>query len=180
MYSKNVGNDEYPLKRTISRQVRTNDGGFQTDLVDTQRQVGYLDKEEEKEEEDTIEEQRQEIITFRLPIETRTTEEIYETTVTTETRQNQEEIRTTKKPANSPEQLVEESYEVVSTVVRADDNDFLNDPSIPRTIITQRSADLSTTKLVSSEDDSSYAEEWTVTEAKRKEDGKTVKTIIDR
>jgi hypothetical protein len=40
--------------------------------------------------------------------------------------------------------------------------------------------DLTAGKPPSSEDDSSYCEEWTVTEAKRKHDGQTIKTIIDR
>ncbi len=85
-----------------------------------------------------------------------------------------------KRSSNSPEQLVEESYEVVSTLTKPRDKDVLIASTSPRTATIQTHADSSTTKLQSSEDDSSYCEEWTVTEAKRKQDGRTVKTIIDR
>ena len=179
-------------------------------------------------QDESVEEQRQEIITFRLPQRTseQITEETYETTVTTETQpdihQFQEtrsqkthedvdtqftrteitewsrslgtgttktSIDTTKQERSrprSPEELVEESYEVVSTLAKPHDADFLITVSSPRSTTvssaatTQRYTDLSAGKLLSSEDDSSYCEEWTVTEAKRKQDGQTVKTIIDR
>jgi hypothetical protein len=215
MYSKNVGNDERSeeyICQTIYRRPQTFESGFQTDLVDTKRRVGYLDQQ--LKDEETIEEQRQQIITFRVPLETRTTEEIYETTVTTETKQNNrqiEEIRSQtkhdnvdttfmkseitewtrplgtpmatnqpKRQSKSPEQLIEESYEVVSTLAKPRDGDFLITSTSPRTTIIQTQTDSSAHKLQSSEDDSSYSEEWTVTEAKRKKDGQTVKTIIDR
>lgn len=222
-YSKNVGNDEiseeYTCNAIFRQPPRTFELGFQTDLVDTKRRVGYLDQELKVvvDDDDAIEEQRQEIITFRLPLETRTTEEIYETTITTETKQQSrqiEEIRsqTTKhdnvdttfmksettewtRPfgsttpidtkqqkgrTKSPEQLVEESYEVVSTLTKPRETNFVITSTTPGTTIIQTHADSSTTKLQSSEDDSSYCEEWTVTEAKRKQDGQTVRTIIDR
>ncbi len=91
-----------------------------------------------------------------------------------------------KTRSHSPEELVEESYEVVSTLTKLHDVDFPLASSSPRSTTgssaatTQRYTDLSGGKLLSSEDDSSYCEEWTVTEAKRKQDGQTVKTIIDR
>ena len=213
MYSKNVGNDEQSeeyICHTIYRRPQTFESGFQTDLLDTKRHVGYLDQQMKTEDEEAIEEQRQEIITFRVPLETRTTEEIYETTVTTETKQNTrqvEERRTPPKSENvdssymksettewtrslgtkqsqrqskSPEQLVEEAYEVVSTLTKPRDTDFLITSTSPRSTVVQTQTDASMTKFQSSEDDSSYSEEWTVTEAKRKKDGQTVKTIIDR
>lgn len=179
-----------------------------------------------RQQEESIEEQRQEIITFRLPQQPPpqiTTEETYETTVTTE-RQPTYQQRQTKHDAvdttmitsettewtrslgtsamktsasstsvkedkgrsRSPEELVEESYEVISTLAKPRDADFLITSSTPRattassTATAQRYLDLSAGKTVSSEDDSSYCEEWTVTEAKRKHDGQTVQTIIDR
>jgi hypothetical protein len=213
MYSKDVGDfdvrvkeekyEEFTWNSVYGQKARTFERGFQTDLVDTKRHVGYLDRELKVVDEDNVEEQRQEIITFRLPLERRITEEIYETTITTETKQkNQqiEEIRsrnksddyiksetkewtrpfTDKKRLKSPEELVEESYEVVSTLKKPRDGDFLIASTGPRSTIIQKSSDASATKLQSSEDDSSYCEEWTVTEAKRKQDGQTVKTIIDR
>jgi hypothetical protein len=221
MYSKTVGDFDVRIndERTLYRQGRTFESGcFQTDLFDTKRHVGYIDDKLKIENEDAIEEQRQEIITFRLPLESRTTEEIYETTITTETKQNNrqiEEIRNknnnfgttfiksettewtrpfgttgikssidTKQQkkirSNSPEQLIEESYEVVSTVKNSQDGNILVTSINPQSTIIEKYDDLSITKLPSSEDDSSYNEEWTVTEAKRKQDGQIVKTIIDR
>jgi hypothetical protein len=219
MYSKTVGDFDVRIndERTLYRQARTFESGFQTDLFDTKRHVGYIDDELKIENEDVIEEQRQEIITFRLPLESRTTEEIYETTITTETKQNNlqiEEIQNknnfdttfiksetkewtrpfgttgikssidTKQQkkirSNTPEELIEESYEVVSTVKNSQDGNVLATSINPRSTIIEKYNDLSITKLPSSEDDSSYNEEWTVTEAKRKQDGQIVKTIIDR
>jgi hypothetical protein len=213
---------------SLHSQSTTYERGFQTDLYDTKREVGYLQRPL-KQHEDTIEEQRQEIITFRIPqkpLETMA-EETYETTVTREMQGNNqqfEEIRTQatkhdavdttiikseltewtrslgstglhssidttkqqKTRSHSPEELVEESYEVVSTLTKPRDVDFVTTTTSPRSTMmsssstTQRYVDSSTAKLPSSEDDSSYCEEWTVTEAKRKQDGQTVKTIIDR
>lgn len=211
MYSKNVGDYDVRIKDDkideeytwdISyRQPQKFEIGFQTDLFDTKRHVGYIDKELKLEDDDAIEEQRQEIITFRLPLEKRITEEIHETTITTEIKQNNrqiEEIHTQSKPenfdrtiiksetnewtrslggntgvkttikkrSNSPEELVEEAYEIVSTLTKAQGGN--------------KSVDIVTNKIPSSEDDNSYCEEWTVTEAKCKQDGQTIKTIIDR
>lgn len=215
-YSKNVGNDERIDEsswKTTSRRTRTFESGFQTDLVDTKRRVGYLDQESKVTavDEEAIEEQRQEVITFRVPLETRT-EEIYETTVTTETKQKNRQIIEIRNQTNannkettsmkseiiertkpvgtsieikprrtqSPEELVEESYEVLSTLVKPRDGNFLVTSTSPRTTVIQNYSDSSPSKIQSSEDDSSYCEEWTVTEAKRKKDGQTVQTIIDR
>lgn len=213
-YSKNVGNDERIEEsswKTTSQRSRTFESGFQTDLVDTKRRVGYLDQESKVVDEEAIEEQRQEVITFRVPLETRT-EEIYETTVTTETKQKNRQIieirnqsnannkettlmksettertrpvgtLTERKPrrSQSPEELVEESYEILSTLVKPRDGKFLITSTSPRTTVIQKYPDASPNKFQSSEDDSSYCEEWTVTEAKRKKDGQTVQTIIDR
>jgi len=251
MYSKDVGdfdvrivNDEnereyvehqeftwnnlYGRRAPLHSQPTTYECGFQTDLHDTKREVGYIERPL-KHHEESIEEQRQEIITFRVPQQSYEpiTEETYEATVTTEREQNNkqfEEIRTEKKYDNvdttliksevtewtrslgssamkssidttkqkttrsrSPEELVEESYEVVSTLTKPNDEQFLTTSSSPKS--KQVSSALSTArhyvevnpgKATSSEDDSSYCEEWTVTEAKRKQDGQTVKTIIDR
>ncbi|CAF2854707.1 unnamed protein product [Rotaria sp. Silwood2] len=202
--------------------------GFQTDLHDTKREVGYIERPL-KQHEDIIEEQRQEIITFRLPkpsYET-TTEETYETLVTTEkkpTTEKFQEIRSQTKfdnidttiikseltewtrslgsstmkssvdhtkqdkiRAHSPEELVEESYEVVSTLAKPIDTEYLITSTSPKsanisssTMTTQHYVDLTSSKPPSSEDDSSYCEEWTVTEAKRKKDGQTIKTVIER
>jgi len=245
MYSKDVGDfdvridtednekeyieqQEFTWNALYGRQVpsTTFERGFQTDLYDTKREVGYIERPL-KQHEDTIEEEhRQEIITFRLPqpLYEPTTEETYETTITTERKQNNqlfeeirsqtkhEEVDTTiikseitewtrslgsntmksstdstkqeKTRSRSPEELVEESYEVVSTLTKPHDADFLISSKSPRSTMisstTQRYVDLTAGKLPSSEDDSSYCEEWTVTEAKRKQDGQTVKTIIDR
>jgi len=206
MYSKTVGDFDVHIddQRTFYRPSRTFESSFQTDLFDTKRHVGYIDNELKIKDENIIEEQQQEIITFRLPLERQTTEEIYETIITTETKQNNRQIeeiqsenklenfdrtftksettewtrpldntgikstidnKQQKKRSNSPEELIEESYEILSTLIKPRDEKY---------------ADLSTTKLQSSEDDSSYSEEWIVTEAKRKQDGQTVKTIIDR
>lgn len=141
-----------------------------------------------------------------------TTEETYETTVTTSAnrpavRRSYEEDRsaTTMKSettewsrsygsqgfrtgeqrrSKSPEDLVEESYEVVSTLTKPHDSEFLTASTQPKSILKKSVSpgtfDVISSKQVSSEDDSSYCEEWTVTEAKRKQDGQTVKTIIDR
>ncbi|CAF3102541.1 unnamed protein product [Rotaria socialis] len=201
---------------SLHGQRITLDCGFQTDLRDTKREVGYIERPLLKQREDTIEEQRQEIITFRVPRQSQetTTEETYEAVVTKEkprTTDKTEEIRSqikhddsstttmkseftewsrtfgsnTKKStvdikkqedirSRSPEELVEESYEIVSTIEKPWRTDSLI------TSTTQQYVDLTSGKLPSSEDDSSYCEEWTVTEAKRKKDGQTVKTIIDR
>ncbi|CAF1279168.1 unnamed protein product [Rotaria sp. Silwood1] len=209
-------NTIYGRRPPLHSQRTTYECGFQTDLYDTKREVGYIEKSL-KQHEDMIEEQRQEIITFRVPkpsYET-TTEETYETIVTTEKKpriEKFEEIRhdnidTTiiKSELNewrrsldtsnimktsidnikqerirsrSPEELVEESYEVVSTLTKPIETDYLITSTIPKS--KQQYIDLTTGKLPSSEDDSSYCEEWTVTEAKRKKDGQTVKTIIER
>jgi len=252
MYSKDVGDfdvrigtdenekeyvehQEFTWNTLYGRQVpsqsqsTTFERGFQTDLYDTKREVGYIERPL-KQHEDSIEEQRQEIITFRIPQQTYepTTEETYETTITTEKKQNNqqfEEIRSQMKHddvdntiikseitewtrslggssstmksstdnikqektrSRSPEELVEESYEVISTLTKPHDEDFLITSTSPRSKMvsssstTQRYVDLTAGKPPSSEDDSSYCEEWTVTEAKRKQDGQTVKTIIDR
>lgn len=205
----------------LHSQRTTFECGFQTDLFDTKREVGYIHRPLLKQQEDTIEEQRQEIITFRVPrqsLET-TTEETYETIVTAvkpDTHKKFDEIRTQtkhedvdstiikteitewsrasdsakttkssidttrkqKQRSYSPEELVEEAYEVVSTLTKPPDVDISITLTTPRT--TKQQVDLSAGKQASSEDDSSYCEEWTVTEAKRKNDGQTVKTIIDR
>jgi hypothetical protein len=245
MYSKNVGDfdvrigDDEQEKEYVEhqeftwntlhgkRESTTYERGFQTDLHDTKREVGYIERPL-KQQEDSIEEQRQEIITFRLPQPSYepTTEETYETTITTERKQNNqqlEEIRSQMKHeevdttiiksettewtrslgsstmkssidstkheqtrSRSPEELVEESYEVVSTLTKPHDAHFLITSTSPRSTTvsssatTQRYVDLTAGKPPSSEDDSSYCEEWTVTEAKRKHDGQTIKTIIDR
>ena len=218
-YSKNVGNDERLEEstswKTIQQRPRTFESGFQTDLVDTKRRVGYLDQQSNERrvaDEEAIEEQRQEIITFRLPLETRTTEEIYETTVTKESKQKNRQIIEIRSQTNqdtkdttsmksettewtrpfgtpvkrqprrsqSPEELVEESYEVLSTLIRPPNGNFLVASTAPRTTVIQNYPESPSNKVQSSEDDSSYCEEWTVTEAKRKKDGQTVKTIIDR
>ncbi|CAF0876906.1 unnamed protein product [Rotaria sordida] len=220
MYSKNVGDYDVRLNDNKYEELisyplygrpRTYDCGFQTDLFDTKRHVGYINREDE----DIIEEQRQEIITFRLPLERQTTEEIYETTIITETKKNNQQIeeihhknkldnfdkkiiksettewiRTSdnndikssiniQQRSKSPEELIEESYEIVSTITKPHDGNFLIAAINPQTTIVQRYDNMSPTKLQSSEDDSSYCEEWTVTEAKRKQDGQTIKTIID-
>ena len=218
-------NTSYGRRAPLHSQSTTFERGFQTDLHDTKREVGYIHRPL-KQYEDSIEEQRQEIITFRLPQQPpeTTTEETYETTITADRKQTnqqfEEEIRNQMKYDNvntttiksettewtrplgsstmktsiastkqdrtrshSPEELVEESYEVVSTLTKPHDTEFLTTSGSPRSTVTsstQRFVDLSAGKLPSSEDDSSYCEEWTVTEAKRKQDGHTVKTIIDR
>ncbi|CAF1136886.1 unnamed protein product [Rotaria sp. Silwood1] len=231
MYSKEIGdydvriNDnkyEELISYSLYGQSKTFECGQQTDLYDTKRHVGYIDNELKDDDEDIIEEQRQEIITFRLPLEKRTTEEIYETTIITETKQNNQQIEeiycknkldnfdkkiikseTTEwrktsdnnndikssintqqqqeiRRSKSPEELIEESYEIVSTLTKPHDGNFLIAATSPQSTIVQKYNDLSTSKLQSSEDESSYCEEWTVTEAKRKQDGQTIKTIIDR
>ena len=217
MYSKDVGdydvrrqNERYLLEeeevtwRSLSKRPTTFERSLQTDLSDTKRELGYIDHRLLQDEEEAVEEQRQEIITFRLPLEERTTEEIYETTITTETKQNNrqiEEIHSRPKPtqmdtstsmkseltewtrslgshgrisstdqqkqrAKSPEELVEESYEVVSTMTKPKDGHFLVTGTSPRLASIQRYADVSTSKIQSSEDDSAYREEWTVSDAK--------------
>jgi hypothetical protein len=207
----------------LHSQSATYEQSLQTDLYDTQRELGYIVRPL-KTKDDTIEEERQEIITYRVPIERSldaTTEETYETIVTTENRRPYEENVTQTKHENidtiirkseltewsrlignrnvhasintqqdgkhrsqSPEELVEESYEVVSTLTKPNDGTYLITSTKPTPNVssssTQRIIDPSASKPVSSEDDSSYCEEWTVTEAKRKQDGQTVKTIIDR
>lgn len=197
----------------VQTQKVTFDCGFQTDLRDTKREVGYIERQLSTQREDLVEEQRQEIITFRVPRKSTetTTEETYEAIITTEipkTTDKFEEIRSqtkyedisttnmksehtewsktfgsdTKKStieikkqedirSRSPEELVEESYEIVSTIAKPVEADY---------VITSQYNDFNSGKVPSSEDDSSYCEEWTVTEAKRKKDGQTVKTIIDR
>ena len=91
-----------------------------------------------------------------------------------------------KTRSRSPEELVEESYEVVSTLTKPHGEEYLFTSTSPRTTMssssatTQRYVDTTSGKHPTSEDESSYCEEWTVTEAKRKQDGQTVKTIIDR
>ncbi|CAF2768137.1 unnamed protein product [Rotaria sp. Silwood2] len=225
MYSKETGdydvriNDDKHEELTwysLYGRPKTFECGLQTDLFDTKRHVGYIDHQLKSDDEDTIEEQRQEIITFRLPLEKRTTEEIYETTIITETKQNNQQIEeihcknkldnfdkkiikseTTEwtrtsgnndikqqeqeiQRSKSPEEVIEESYEIVSTLKKPHDGNFLIAATSPQSTIVQKYNDLSSTKIPSSEDDSSYCEEWTVTEAKRKQDGQTVKTIIDR
>lgn len=217
----------YGRRAPLHSQSTAFEQGFQTDLRDTQREVGYVARPL-KSREDNVEEQRQEIITFRVPQRTAPetmTEESYETTVVTNNRPSNrkyEETRTRTKYDNadttiiksetsewtrslgstaltssmetsreqrkarsqSPEDLVEESYEVVSTVTQPEQTEFLMTSTRPKSTMvsstTQRHLDTSASKPVSSEDDSSYCEEWTVTEAKRKQDGQTVKTIIDR
>jgi hypothetical protein len=220
-------NNLYGRRAPLHSQTTTYEHSFQTDLHDTKRDVGYTEIPI-KQQEDTIEEQRQEIITFRLPQKSpeTTVEETYETSITTERQQNNqqfEEIRsqmkhedvdttiiksetaewirslgssamkssidTTKQEetrSRSPEELVEESYEVVSTLAKPRDSGYLITSTSPRSTTTltssttQRYVDTATGKPPTSEDESSYCEEWTVTEAKRKQDGQTVKTIIDR
>lgn len=217
-------NTSPPIRAPTSTYERS----FQTDLYDSKRDTGYITRPVRQQEE-SIEEQRQEIITFRLPQQQpppppqTTTEEIYETTVTTERQptyqasqtkhesadttfmksettewtrslgtsamtssSSSSNLRQEKARSHSPEELVEESYEVISTLAKPRDTEFLITSSSPRattassTATTQRYLDLSAGKTASSEDDSSYCEEWTVTEAKRKQDGQTVQTIIDR
>jgi hypothetical protein len=239
-------NNLYGRRAPLHSQTTAYEHSFQTDLHDTKRDVGYTEIPI-KQQEDTIEEQRQEIITFRLPQKSpeTTVEETYETSITTERQQNNqqfeetyetsitterqqnnqqfEEIRsqmkhedvdatiiksetaewirslgssamkssidTTKQEetrSRSPEELVEESYEVVSTLAKPRDSGYLITSTSPRSTTTltssttQRYVDTATGKPPTSEDESSYCEEWTVTEAKRKQDGQTVKTIIDR
>ncbi|CAF1281668.1 unnamed protein product [Rotaria sordida] len=222
-------NTVYGRRTPLHSQRTTFERGFQTDLHDTKREVGYTGRSL-KQHEDVVEEQRQEIITFRLPkpsYET-TTEETYEAIVTTEKppiKEKFEEIRSQIKHdeidttmmkseltewtrslgstssstmkssidniqqkqirSHSPEDLVEESYEVISTVTKPFDTEYLVSSTSPRSTTTtatttQQYVDITSGKLPSSEDDSSYCEEWTVTEAKRKKDGQTVKTIIER
>jgi hypothetical protein len=99
-------------------------------------------------------------------------------------------IDTTKQKttrSRSPEELVEESYEVVSTLTKPHEEQFLTTASSPKSkqvasaLSTARHyVEVNPAKATSSEDDSSYCEEWTVTEAKRKQDGQTVQTVIDR
>ena len=217
-------NTLYGRRAPLHSQSTTYEQGLQTDLRDTKRDVGYVARPT-KAREETMEEQRQETISFRLPQRAAPetmTEETYESTVTTGNRPY-EEMRTQTKHDNvdttliksettewtrslgstalksametsreqrllrsqSPEDLVEESYEVVSTVNKPEETAYLITSSRPKSTVgsstTQRyTTDPSLSKPVSSEDDSSYCEEWTVTEAKRKQDGQTVKTIIDR
>ncbi|CAF1614470.1 unnamed protein product, partial [Adineta ricciae] len=203
MYSKDVGdydvrvgevrNEEFTWNSLYGR-VATFERGFQTELVDTNRRVGYLSQE------DDVEEQRQEVITFCLPLETQTTEEIYETTITTETMESNRQIEeiyetnvTTDKTldrvqqqqrAHSPEELIEESYEIVSTLTKPRNGDVIITTNSPRSTLvesrTTAAAAVAATKASMSEDENSYCEEWTVTEAKRKEGGETVQTTIDR
>ncbi|CAF0943841.1 unnamed protein product, partial [Didymodactylos carnosus] len=266
---------------TQSDTQRTSDRSLMTDLYDTKRDVGYTEyvrRTSPASSEDTVQEQRQEIITFRIPGKDHLyfveeppvpredlTEETYEqiSTTTTETRRRQieemmtkqkqlqrqdEETRrlktqtqgdtrkyepgmtivsseysewsrpfgisttstttssskqqqTSERRSNSPEDLVEESYEVVQTITKPPtdfkttsafspfgiqsgshyttvDTDTVNrSRTVNSALIKTRGQDI---KPASSEDDSSFYEEWTVTEAKRKQDGQTVKTIIDR
>lgn len=211
MYSKDVG--DYDVRvgevrreeiswNSLYGQARTFERGFQTDLFDTNRRVGYVNQE------DDIEEQRQEIITFRVPLETRT-EEIYETTITTETHENNRQIEeiyetnvTTEENlgnteqqqhqqqrSNSPEELVEESYEIVSTLTKPYHGDVIITTNNSQSSVTEKPSKIpftttaslaSASKIPMSEDENSYSEEWTVTEAKRKHDGETVQTTIDR
>lgn len=232
MYSKDVGdydvrgeNERYRFDeeevtwRSLSKRPATFERGFQTDLSDTKRELGYIDRRLRHDEEDVVEEQRQEIITFRLPLVERTTEETYETTITTETKQNSRQIEEThtrpkptqmdtstsmkseltewtrslgshgrisstdrqKRRPKSPEELVEESYEVVSTLTKPKDGHFLVTGTSPRVASFQRSANVSTSKLQSSEEDSSYREEWRVTDtATGQSDGQTAKMAVDR
>ena len=195
-----VVRNDAQTQSTLAPKEKENHVFEQHEIVWTQRQPPI---------EDTVEEQRQEIVTFRLPRPTvePLTEESYETTITTERTQTNDQHRSQikqdlvdttfrkseltewtrtlgsshtsksstetiqheQKRPKTPEQLVEESYEVISTVKK------------PQSIKIQRQfIDSSFGKTASSEDDSSYCEEWTVTEAKRKQDGQTVKTIIDR
>ena len=231
MYSKDVGdydvrreNERYQFEeeevtwRSLSKRPATFERGFQTDLSDTKRELGYIDHRA-RHDEDVVEEQRQEIITFRLPLVERTTEETYETTITTETKQNSRQIEEThtrpkptqmdtstsmkseltewtrslgshgrisstdqeKRRPKSPEELIEESYEVVSTLTKPKDGHFLVTGTSPRVASIQRSTNVSTSKLQSSEEDNSYREEWRVTDtAKAPSDGQTVKTAVDR
>ncbi|CAF0844927.1 unnamed protein product, partial [Didymodactylos carnosus] len=260
---------------TQSDTQRTSERSLMTDLYDTKRDIGYIERIRRMSpasSEDTVEEQRQEIITFRIPgkdhlyfVEERPvhkedlTEEMYEQilTTTTETRRRQmedlmikqkqqqrqeEETRrhqkqtqsnvtiyepgmtsvkseysewsrplgvstiipssrqqqtSTGRRSNSPEDLVEESYEIVQTITKPPTN-FTTTSSalssfdsergtyyttvntgsdtINRTTssITAATTDKPDTKPPSSEDDSSFYEEWTVTEAKRKQDGQTL------
>ncbi|UJR14743.1 hypothetical protein I4U23_001734 [Adineta vaga] len=207
MYSKDVGDYDVRIGEVRREEMtwnslyghgKTLERGFQTDLFDTNRHVGYLNQE------DDVEEQRQEVITFRLPLEARTTEEIYETTITTETHENNRQIEeiyettvTTDETSdnthhhhqqqqqhrsNSPEELVEESYEIVSTLTKSRHGDVIITTNSPRSTIieTQLTIPSTTAKVPMSEDENSYCEEWTVTEAKRKQDGETVQTTIDR
>ena len=192
----------------------THERTIQTGLIDSQREVAHVPRPS-KQREETVEELRQELITFRLPPQS--TEESYETTVIRDARPSSrqfdemrkqtqyEEVDTTivksemtewtrslgggsvglqsslHSPSHvaarprTPEELVEESYEVVSTLTQPSDVDLMGKSSSARGTLTS-----STQKAPSSEDESSYCEEWTVTEAKRKQDGQTVKTIIDR
>ena len=221
-------NNIYGRCMPLHSQRTKSETGFQTDLHDTRREVGYIERPL-KQHEDSIEEQRHEIITFRLPRQSHepTTEETYEAIVQRETLEhNQElkEIRSQIKSDNvdtsmikssitegtrildstvekssrdltkqdktrsySPEELVEESYEVISTLAKSPASEYLITTSTyPRSAhtsamsATQHRTDVISGRPSSSEDDSSYCEEWTVTEAKRKQDGQTVKTIIDR
>ena len=239
MYSKDVGDfdvrhgderrfvqhEEYTYSSLHNRPTML-ERGFQTELFDTHRDVGYVERQRLLQQEETVDEQLHELLTIRLPVEQLTTEEIYETTITTETTENNrqyEEIRiipppppveiidettTTMKseliewtrsmgshgrppPPNysqhpekqrstTPEELVEESYEVVSTCASATDGSFLITSASPRATVMQRYGEPSTSKVELSEEDGSYREEWTVTDAKHQHDGQTVKTIIDR
>ncbi|CAF1460677.1 unnamed protein product [Adineta steineri] len=222
-------NNLYGRRAPLHSQSTTYERGFQTDLVDTQREVGYIEQST-KHHEDSIEEQRQEIITFRLPktsVETKTTEETYVSTVMAESQKNNQQseeirsqtkydeadttiikseltewtrslggntmktstdsIRQDKTRSHSPEELVEESYEIVSTLTKPHDGEYAVNSTSTRptktsspTSTTHTYTDIHGGKAASSEDDSSYCEEWTVTEAKRKQDGQTVQTIIDR
>lgn len=222
-------NNTYARRTPLHSQSSTSERGLQTELHDTKREVGYVERPT-KQHEDSVVEQRQEIITFRIPrpyAET-TTEETYETTVAAEKQRGNRHFDETRAStryednsttlmksettewtrslgsasamkstmetsrreptrSQSPEELVEESYEIVSTLTKPHDEEYLITSSSPHankaassSLTTRLYADTNVSKGVSSEDDSSYCEEWTVTEAKRKQDGQTVQTIIDR
>jgi hypothetical protein len=186
MYSKDVGDfdvrqtDERNMSddvqtssawRSYSARTNTLDCGLQTDLFDTQRDVGYVNHRMTHDQDDLIEEQRQEIITFHLPLEERTTEEIYETTITTETRENHQKIEEIRRQlpidrqqrcSNSPETLVEESYEVVSTIVNPSIEYILDTSTSPHSTRKQRYANLSTSTLPIHDHGSAYSDESSV------------------
>jgi hypothetical protein len=188
-YSKDVGDfdvrrqlvehDERSWQSYLHQPV-TSERALQTELFDTKRDVGYID-------DALVEEQRQEILTFRLPLKHVTTEEIYETTVTTENKQSHREVEELHKRVaaeqsyahervipidvsecrsrSAPEELIEECYEVVSTV---------SQPLASTSV--QRYADLCTTTLDSHEDLTSFHDEWTLSEGQRPLET----TMIDR
>lgn len=173
----------------LHSQSITFDQGLQTDLFDTKREVGYVVRPPPT-TETTTEETYETTVTTRMtgPVVHRSYEDdqtMMKSEISEWTRSlGTQNFRTTEqRRSQSPEDVVEESYEVVSTLTKPQESEFLIPSTQPKSILkksTQQTVETTSSKQLSSEDDSSYCEEWTVTEAKRKQDGQTVKTIIDR